>query len=143
MDKLVIAPDKEGIQNLYETGSDKLKRITDDSILPKYIRHLVQYFQQTIPGSSYNVEDEFNSYKNKIKPKFSLFHSNIRSLNCHHKEFMVIRSRNVRKLLTELYRHNVDQVFFHCKHCCSSCVLIFRKSVVKLVSLFLKYKCLF
>ena len=76
------------IQNLYETGSDKLKRILDDSIYIKYIRQLVPYFQQTIPGSNYYVEDEFNSYTNKIKPKFSVFHSNIKSLNCHHKELI-------------------------------------------------------
>ena len=76
------------IQNLYETGSDKLKRILDNSILPKYIRQLVPYFQQTIPGSNYYVEDEFNSYTNKIKSKFSVFHLNIRSLNCHHKELI-------------------------------------------------------
>ena len=76
------------IQNLYETGSDKLKRILDNSILPKYIRQLVPYFQQTIPGSNYYVEDEFNSYTNKIKPKFSVFHLNIRSLNCHRKELI-------------------------------------------------------
>ena len=76
------------IQNLYETGSDKLKRILYNSILPKYIRQLVPYFQQTIPGSNYYVEDEFNSYTNKIKPKFSVFHLNIRSLNCHHKELI-------------------------------------------------------
>ena len=76
------------IQNLYETGSDKLKRILDDSIYIKYIRQLVPYFQQTTPGSNYYVEDEFNSYTNKIKPKFSVFHSNIKSLNCHHKELI-------------------------------------------------------
>ena len=77
------------IQNLYETVSDKLKRITDMiSKLSKYIRQLVLYFQQTIPGSNYYVEDEFNSYTNKIEPKFSVFHLNIRSLNCHHKELI-------------------------------------------------------
>ena len=77
------------IQNLYETESDKIKRIIDNSILPKYIRQLVPYFQQTIPGLlCYYVEDEFNSYTNKIKPNFSVFHLNIRSLNCHHKELI-------------------------------------------------------
>ena len=73
------------IQNLYETGSDKLKHILDNSILPKYHRQLVPYFQQIIPGSYYYGEHEFNSYTNKIKQKFSVFHLNIRSLNCHHK----------------------------------------------------------
>ena len=43
-------------------------------------------FKQSIPGSNYYVEDEFNLYANKIKPKFSIFHLNIKSLNCHHKE---------------------------------------------------------
>ena len=61
------------IQNLYETGSDKLKRMIDNSIQPKYIRQLVPYFQQTIPGSNYYVEYEFNSYTNKINQNFLYF----------------------------------------------------------------------
>ena len=34
------------IQNLYETGSDKLKRVLDNSILPKYIRQLFHIFNK-------------------------------------------------------------------------------------------------
>ena len=46
------------------------------------------YFQQTMLGSNYYVEDEFNSYTKKLNTKFSVFHLNIRSLNCHHKEII-------------------------------------------------------
>ena len=46
------------------------------------------YFQQVVPGSNYYLEDEFNSHINKINPKLSVFHSNIRSLSCHHKELV-------------------------------------------------------
>ena len=50
------------LRNLFETGADKLRNIISDSKLPKYINQLIPYFQQTIPGSNYYVEDEFNSY---------------------------------------------------------------------------------
>ena len=76
------------LRNLFETGADKLRNIINDLKLPKYINQLIPYFQQTIPGSNDYVEDEFNSYTSKLNSKFSLFHLNIRSLNCHHKEFI-------------------------------------------------------
>ena len=76
------------LRNLFETGADKLRNIISDSKLPKYINQLIPYFQQTIPGGNYYVEDEFNSYTSKLNGKFSLFHLNIRSLNCHHKELI-------------------------------------------------------
>ena len=41
-----------------------------------------------IPGSNYYVEDEFNTYINRIRPRFSVFHLNIKSLNCHRKELI-------------------------------------------------------
>ena len=41
-----------------------------------------------MPGRNYYVEDEFNSYISKINPKFSVFHLNFKSLNCHHKELV-------------------------------------------------------
>ena len=41
-----------------------------------------------MPGTSYYVEDEFNSYTDKLNTKLSVFHLNIRSLNCHHKELI-------------------------------------------------------
>ena len=41
-----------------------------------------------MPGSNYYVEDEFNSHINKINTKLSVFHLNIRSLNCHYKELV-------------------------------------------------------
>ena len=46
------------------------------------------YFQQAVPGTNYYVEDEFNSHINKINSKLSVFHLNIKSLNCHHKELV-------------------------------------------------------
>ena len=43
-----------------------------------------------MPVSNYYIEDEFNSYINKIRPRFSrsVFHLNFNSLNCHHKELI-------------------------------------------------------
>ena len=63
-----------------------LKNIINNSKLPKHINQLIPYFANSIPGSNYYVEDEFSSYINKIHPRFSVFHLNIRRLNCHHKE---------------------------------------------------------
>ena len=76
------------LHNLFETGADKLRNIISDSKLPEYINQLIPYFQQTIPGRNYYVEHEFNSYTSKLNSKFSLFHLNIRSVNCHHKELI-------------------------------------------------------
>ena len=76
------------LQNLFETGSDKLKSIINNSKLPNHLKQLVPCFQQAVPRSNHYVEDEFNSYISKINPKFSVFHLNIRSLNCHHKELV-------------------------------------------------------
>ena len=69
------------LQNLLETGSDKLKNIINNSKLPKHINQLIQlisYFANSVPGSNYYIEDGFNSYINKIRPSFSVFHLNIR-----------------------------------------------------------------
>ena len=74
------------LQNLFETGSDKLKNIIKNSKLPKHIKQLIPYFENSIPGSNYYVENKFNSYVSKINPRFSVFHLDIRSLNCHYKE---------------------------------------------------------
>ena len=76
------------LQNLFKTGSDKLKNIINNSKLPKHINQLIPYFANSVPGSNYYIEDEFNSYINKIRPRFSVFHLNIRSLNCHCKELI-------------------------------------------------------
>ena len=65
------------LRNLFETGADKLRNIINDSKLPKYINQLIPHFQQTIPGSNYYVEDEFNFYTSKLNSEFSLFHLNI------------------------------------------------------------------
>ena len=73
------------LQNLFETGSDKLKSIIKNSELSNHLKQIVPYFQQAVPGSNYYVEDEFNSHINKINSKLSAFHLNVRSLNCHHK----------------------------------------------------------
>ena len=84
-------------QNLFETGSDKLKSIIKNSKLPNHLKQIVPYFQQAVPyfqqavpGSNYYVEDKFNSHINKINSKLSVFHLNIRSLNCHHKELVYL-----------------------------------------------------
>ena len=56
--------------------------------MPKHIKQLIPYFENSIPGSNYYVEDKFNSYVSKINPRFSVFYLNIRSLNCHYKELI-------------------------------------------------------
>ena len=76
------------LQNLFETGSDKLKSMIKNSKLPNHLKQIVPYFQQAVPGSNYYVEDEFNSHINQINSKLSVLHLNIRSLNCHHKELV-------------------------------------------------------
>ena len=65
-----------------------MKNIINNSKLPKHINQLIPYFANSVPGSNYYVEDEFNSYINKISPRFPVFHLNIRSLNCHHIELI-------------------------------------------------------
>ena len=76
------------LQNLFETGSYKMKNVIKNSKLPKHIKQLIPYFENSIPGSNYYVEDKFNSYVSKINPRFSVFHLNIRSLSCHYKELI-------------------------------------------------------
>ena len=76
------------LQNLFERGYDKLENITNNSKLPKHINKLIPDFANSVPGSNYYVEDEFNWYIKKIRPRFSVFHLNIMSLNCHHKELI-------------------------------------------------------
>ena len=71
-----------------ETGSDKLKNIVSDSKLANHLKQLIPYLQQTMPGTNYYVENEFKSDTDKLNTKFSVFHFNIRSLNCHHKELI-------------------------------------------------------
>ena len=56
------------LQNLFETGYDKLKNIINNSKLPKHINQLILYFTNSIPGSNYYVEGKFNSYINKSTP---------------------------------------------------------------------------
>ena len=61
------------LQNLLETGYYKLRNIINNSKLPKHINQLILYFANSVPGSNYYVEDEFNSHINKIRPRFSVF----------------------------------------------------------------------
>ena len=62
------------LQNLFEARSDELKNIINNSKLPKHINQLIPYFANSVPGSNYYIEDKFNSYINKIRPRFSVFH---------------------------------------------------------------------
>ena len=100
------------LRDLFETGSDKLKNIISDSKLPNHIKQLIPYLQQTIPGTNYYVEDELNSYTDKLNTKFSVFHLNIRSLNCHHKELIAyLQLLNVKFdciCLSEVWITNLD-----------------------------------
>ena len=43
------------LQNLFETGSDKLKSIIKNSKLPNHLKQIVPYFQQAVPGNNYYV----------------------------------------------------------------------------------------
>ena len=98
--------------DLFETGSVKLKNVICDSKLPNHIKQLMPYFQKAIPGSNYYVEDEFNSHSNKLNTKFSVFHLNIRSLNCHHKELIAyLHLLNLKFdciCLTEVWKTNLN-----------------------------------
>ena len=63
-------------------------------------------------GSNYYVEDEFNSYTKKLNTKFSVFHLNIRSLNCHLKEIIAYLQLLDLKFncicLTEVWKTNLS-----------------------------------
>ena len=100
------------LHDLFETGSVKLKNMISDSKLPDHIKQLMPYFQQTMLGSNYYVEDEFNSYTKKLNTKFSVFHLNIRSLNCHHKEIIAYLQLLDLKFdcicLTEVWKTNLS-----------------------------------
>ena len=82
----IICRNPATITSLWSEGLIALP--TNNSELPKHINQLIPYFANSIPGSNYYVEDDFNSYINKIRQRFSVFHLNIRSLNCHHKELI-------------------------------------------------------
>ena len=60
------------LQNLPETGSDKLNSIIKNSKLPNHLKQIVPYFQQAVPGSNYYVDDEINSHINKINSKLEI-----------------------------------------------------------------------
>ena len=100
------------LRDLFETGSVKLKNIISDSKLSNHVKKLMPYFQQTILGSNYYLEDEFNSYTKKLNTKFSVFHLNIRSLNCHHKEIIAYLQLLDLKFdcicLTEVWKTNLN-----------------------------------
>ena len=61
---------------------------------------------------NYYVEDEFNSYTKKLNTKFSVFHLNIQSLNCHHKEIIAYLQLLDLKFdyicLTEVWKTNLS-----------------------------------
>ena len=60
---------------------------TYNAILQKFLKPYKQLFNQLGVDCKYFVKDEFNpNLKNCDDSKLSLFHLNIRSLNCHHKE---------------------------------------------------------
>ena len=58
------------LPDLFETGFVKLKNIISDSKLPNHMKQLIAYLQQTMPGSNYYVENEFNSYTKNLNTKF-------------------------------------------------------------------------
>ena len=61
------------LRDLFETGSNKLKNIISNSKLPNHIKQLIPpYLQQTMPGINYYIEDELNSYTDKINTTFSV-----------------------------------------------------------------------
>ena len=66
-------------------------------------------------GSNYYVEDEFNSRISKINSKLSVFHLNIRSLNCHHKELVTyLQLLNLQFdciCLSEVWSTNLNSIF--------------------------------
>ena len=71
----------------FQTSSDKLKHTIENSILPKHINQILP-FSNGVCQNKYFTEDEFNHLTYKINPKFSVFHLNIRSLNCNQGELI-------------------------------------------------------
>ena len=61
------------INDEFQTSSDKLKHIIENSILPKHIIWILP-FSNGVCQNKYFTEDEFNHLTYKINPKFSVFH---------------------------------------------------------------------
>ena len=77
----------------FATSKDKLKEILENANLTKFLKPYKQLFSQVGINCEYFIEDEFNSkLKDHNDSRFSIFHLNIRSLNCHHKELKVYLS---------------------------------------------------
>ena len=77
----------------FETSKEKLKEILVNANLQKFLRPCKQFFNQLGVNCRYFVEDEFNAnLKNFDDSKLSIFHLNIGSFNCHHKELSVYLS---------------------------------------------------
>ena len=44
------------LQNLFETGYDKLKNIINKANITKHVNQLIPYFANSIPGSNYYIQ---------------------------------------------------------------------------------------
>ena len=79
--------------------------------MPKYINQ-ISPFSNGNCQNKYFTEDEFNHLTNKIHPKFSVFHLNIRSLNCNHGELIaylqVLNNKFDCICLSEIWNYNLE-----------------------------------
>ena len=77
----------QGLIDLFKTPKQKLHEVIENSDLPTLLAPCKQYFHQVGLNSKYYTEDYFNTARSKYKNnEFSIFHSNIRSLNKDHVE---------------------------------------------------------
>ena len=98
------------LQNEFQSSSEKLKSIIENSTLPNYIN-------QIMPSSNnfqtkYLTEDDFNASVSTLNTKFSVFHLNIGRLNSHHGERLAYVQTLNHKFdcvcLSEIWNYNPD-----------------------------------
>ena len=67
------------------------KKFFENANLQKFLKPYKQFFNQSGVDCKYFGEDGFNAnLKNCDDSTLSLFQLNIRSLNCHHKSYLLI-----------------------------------------------------
>ena len=94
----------------FQISSDKLKHIIENSVLPKYINQILLFSNGNCQNKYFT--EEFNHLANKIHPKFSIFHLNIRSLNCNHGELIaylqVLDNKSDRICLSKIWNYSLE-----------------------------------
>ena len=101
------------LQDEFATSKEKLKEILENANSQKFLKPYKQFFNQLGVDCKYFIEDEFNTnLKNCDDSTLSLFHLNICSLNCHHKELSAYLSLLNMHFdcicLSEVWNYNLD-----------------------------------